>query len=211
MVFANTEPAATVFLNRSGYGKWYRREDWSGSVEPADHDLVQHTAQAGTLIVDCPAWAGSLCVSHAGTAVIRLEYSGRLSVSDTLTLGDAGGGRGELHVMDGDVVLRKSDDSALALINGRIHIEKNGALLWAGDRLDAVKRLFAAQRISLGAGRNDIPRQAPYDRIREQIRNPDAPPRIARPVLVGAREGRSLYADIDQINPGFTTVWVGDK
>ena len=161
--------------------------------------------------MDCPAWAGSLNVAHAGKAVLKLEYSGRLSVSDTLTLGDADGRRGELHLADGEVVLRKIDDGALAPIDGGIHIEKNGTLLWAGDRTDAVKRLFAAQRISLGAGRSDIPRQAPYDRIRERIRNPGAQPRAAQPVLIGEVGDKRLYADHDRINPGFTTVWVGEK
>lgn len=215
MVFKNTEPMVNTFLNHSGYNKWYMREDWSAAVEPADHDLVRHTAQAGTLIVDCPAWAGSLQVAHAEKAVIRLEFSGRLAITDTLTLGDAQGARGELHLTDGDVVLRNASADALELPNGTVHLEGNGTLLWAGDRVDDAATLLAEGRITLGRGRTDIPQAAPYDRVRRLIEEqrikaeggepeePGAP----EPVLVGQADGHGLFADFNRINPGFTTFW----
>jgi hypothetical protein len=208
VMFENTDPEVRRFRNHSGYNKWYMRKDWCGEVEPADHDIVKHTEQAGGLIVDCPAWAGTLDVAHSGKAVIRLEYSGRLSVSDTLTLGDAKGARGEIHLTEGELVLRKDADDALAVPNGSIHFEGNGVLLWAGDRVEAVRALMASGKITLGEGRTSVPQMRPYDRVWALLHRTDIPDRPAVPVLVGEVEGRALYADFNNIYDGFTTVWV---
>jgi len=208
MQFENTAPEIRSFRNHSGYSKWYMRKDWTGEVEPADHDVVRHTERAGTLIVDCPAWAGTLDVAHARKAAIRLEYSGILTVSDTLTLGDANGGRGELHLVDGTVTLRNADDRALNLPNGAIHIENNGLLLWAGDRKQAAKDLLAAGHITMDKGRRGVPQASPYDRRWREIHYPDDAERPARPVPIGRSGEHTLFADYDNINPGYTTFWV---
>jgi hypothetical protein len=215
MMFENTVPATNAFQNHSGWGKWYVREDWSASVEPADHDHVKHTAHAGALIVDCPAWAGTVEVAHADEAEIRIEYSGRLFVTDTLTLGNPEGGKGALTLIDGEVVLRQADDAALQLVDGRVHMEKNGVLLWAGDRRNAMKTLLDAGRITLGEGRVDLPEAAPYDRVRREILlaggDASAAARTPAPVSVGLVGERAVFADYDNINPGYTTFWVADS
>ncbi len=215
MMFENTEPTETTFQNHSGWGKWYVREDWSAEVEPADQDIVKHTEEPGTLIVDCPAWAGTLDIAHAETAAIRLAHSGRLFVSDRLTLGNAQGGRGVLQLLDGEVVLRSARADALEVANGGIHIERNGLLLWAGDRTDDVKALLADGHISLGEPRQGIPEAAPYDRVRREILaaagDETMLPRTPSPILVWQSGERAVFADYDNINPGFTTFWVGDN
>lgn len=209
LMFKNTEPEQMVFQNKSGHGKWYMREDWSTQVEPADHDHVKHTAYAGALIVDCPAWAGTLEVAHADKAVLQVGYSARLFVSDTLTVGSRNGGHGQVRLIDGELILRKAEDKALSLVAGDIHIGNNGTLLWAGDRTETMKKLFSDGRIQIGEGRHDIPRRAAYDRLWQAIHDSGTPLRVAVPVLLGMREdGTALYADYDNINPGFTTFWV---
>ena len=208
LMFKNTTPEVMVFQNKSGYGKWYMHKDWSSAVEPADHDHVKHTAFAGTLTVDCPAWAGTLEVAHAEDAVMQVEYSARLFVSDTLALGDKDGGRGLVRIKDGELILRMAEDAALSFPNGTLHIERNGTLLWAGDRIGAMKKLFTAGRVGVSDGRHDIPRRSAYDRLWHAIHDAGTPVRVAVPVLVGIREdGTALYADYDNINPGFTTFW----
>lgn len=214
MMFENTSAKTSHFTNQSGYGKWYMRNDWSAAVEPADHDHVKHTSQAGTLTVDCPAWAGTLEVAHAGQAAVRLEYSGRLFVSDTLTLGNSVGGKGKIELTAGELVLRKPDANALHVANGTIHMEKNGLLLWAGKRFDTVRSLFDAKRITLGESRKGIPEAAPYDRVKRAMlaagEDDSQRTRPASPVMIGQIGDRVLFADFDNINPGFTTCWVGE-
>jgi hypothetical protein len=193
------------------------RKDWCGEVEPADHDLVKHIGHAETLTVDCPAWAGTLDVAHAGKATLRMEYSGRLFVSDTLTLGDADGGRGDLQLVDGELILRKASADALVLTNGGIHMEKNGLLLWAGDRAADVKALLDTGKITLGSGRADIPQAAPYERVKREVEQALAAeegreykmPGAPQPILVGRAGDNAIYADFNNINPGFTTFWTG--
>lgn len=212
MIFKNIEPTITIFQNHSGYNKWYMRDDWSTGVEPADHDIVNHTAHPDTLIVDCPAWAGSMQIAHAEKAIVRIEFSGRLSISDLLMLGNTEGGRGELHLIDGDIVLRNPKTAALAAPNGHIHIEKNGVLIWAGNQIETAKALLSSKHITLGPGRNDIPQAAPYDYIRRNIEMQQrgetiTPPESPQPRLIGRIGLNGLYADFDKINPGHTTLW----
>jgi len=72
-----------------------------------------------------------------------------------------------------------------------------------------MREWYDAGRIQLGEGRHDLPQQAAHDRIRDAIQNPGKPERVPMPVLIGLREdGTTLYADYDNINPGFTTFWV---
>jgi hypothetical protein len=197
-IFLETEPTTRKFHNRTGYNKWYMRQDWCGEVEPADHDLVKHTEVAGTLVVDCPAWAGTLAAAHAEKAAIRLEYSGRLFVSDKLTLGDNKGGRGDLQLVDGEVVLRKASADALVLANGGIHMEKNGLLIWAGDRAADVKALLDAGRITLGPGRSDIPQAAPYDRVRWAIEQARAEQELQKKLVAAAENEAASVQQEDQ-------------
>jgi len=97
----------------------------------------------------------------------------------------------------------------LVFANGDLHFEKHGTLLWAGDRIEAMKKLFTAGKVHVADGRHDIPRRAAYDRLYQAINDAGTPIRVAVPVLVGIREdGTALYADCDNINPGFTTFWV---
>ena len=145
LVFLGTEPAASTYLGTSGYGKWYVQDDWDTALEPAANDLVQHTMVGDVLIVDAPAYAGTLTVSHPSTATVSIEAGGRLTVADTVALG--GSGVGDVNLVDGTLELTSDQAGALTVANGRVHIS-GGEILWAGDHVLDVHNLFAANAIS---------------------------------------------------------------
>ncbi len=183
-VFKNTDPQTMTYLNTSGYGKWYIHNDWTSGVEPADHDIVNHTSVADALIVDGPAYAGTLNLSHAAGAVIRIENRGSLSVTDKVSLGSAGD-VGHIHLIDGTLEIRNSESSALSFNDGYVHFEK-GTLRWAGDQIDRIQELYDSGAFSLGLGQ------------------PDGHSDTATPI--GHIGYSTLYAEFDE-SSGFTTVW----
>ncbi len=184
-VFENTEPQTMTYLNTSGYGKWYIRDDWTGGVEPADHDIVNHTSVADALTVDAPAYAGSLNVSHANGAVIRIEHAGSLAVTDKVSLGSAQG-TGNIELFDGTLEIKDSDSGALSVTSGIIHFDK-GTLRWSGRQIDRIQELQNAGVFSFGEGRPDG--------------HSDTATSITR------TQSATLYAEFDE-SSGYTTVWL---
>jgi hypothetical protein len=182
-VFENTAPETMTYLNNSGYGKWYIKDDWNSGVEPASNDIVNHTAVSGELTVDGPAYAGTLNVSNAATATISVEYSGSLTVTGTLSLGD-GSGHGDLNIEDGTVHVQ-----SLSVVDGDIHIDK-GTLLWAGDHISDIQSLYSGGHITFTGGQGG---KLSYSAT-----------------LIDQIGTSELYADYDNATSGYTTVWVTD-
>jgi hypothetical protein len=189
LVFENTAPETMTYLNTSGYGKWYIKDDWDSGVEPANNDIVNHTAVADVLTVDAPVYAGTFNVSNVATATVSVEYSGTLTVTDTLSLGDASGG-GELNLLDGILDIQNSSGGALSVVDGNIHIDK-GTLLWAGDHISGIQSLFAAGKISMAGGQDTM--------------------LSASATLISQTGSSQLYADYNNATAGHTTVWVTES
>jgi hypothetical protein len=184
-VFENTAPQTMTYLNTSGYGKWYMRGDWDSGVEPANNDIVNHTAIAEVLTVDAPAWAGTLNIAHADTAAVSIELGGKLKVANALSVGSAGSG--ELNLLYGSLELQSSLGSALSVADGNIHIE-NGTLLWAGNHISDIQAFYAAGKLTLAKGQDAM--------------------LSASGTLIGQYGQSKLYADYNNATPGYTTVWV---
>jgi hypothetical protein len=178
-VFENTAPETMTYLNNSGYGKWYIKDDWDSGIEPANNDIVNHTAVSGVLTVDGPAFAGTLNVSNAATATISVEYSGSLTVTDTLSLGDASG-HGDVNIEDGTVHVQ-----TLSVVDGDIHIDK-GTLLWAGNHISDIQSLYAAGALTFAGGQGG---KLSYSAT-----------------LIDQIGTSELYADYDNATSGYTTV-----
>ena len=187
-IFENTEPQPRTYLNTSGYGKWYIYSDWAEDVEPADHDIVNHTSVSDTLIVDGPAYAGTLNVSHEEGAVIRIENRGSLAVTDKVSLGSAGG-VGQIRLIDGTLEIRNSESSALSFNNADIHLEK-GTLRWAGNQIGRIQEHYDSGAFTLGQGQ------------------PDGHSDTA--ILIAREEYSTLYAEFDE-SSGYTTVWLTES
>lgn len=185
LLFESTAPETTTYQNASGYGKWYIHGDWDAGVEPANNDIVQHTAVAGVLTVDAPAYAGTLNIAHAGTATVAVETGGRLTIRDGITIG--GSGAGLLQLDDGVVRIMSNASSALSSAAGGIHMEK-GKIRWAGDHISDIQALYAAGAITFsnGGGRRAS--------LRGSVR-------IGK---VGTSALNAHYSDAS----GYTTVWV---
>jgi len=187
-VFENTAPETMTYLNTSGYGKWYVYGDWNGGVEPANNDIVNHTAVAAVLTVDAPAYAGTLNIAHADTATVSIKLGGKLNVTNTVSLGATGSGK--LDLLDGALKLQSSLSSALSVTNGNIHIEK-GTLQWAGNNVSAIQSLYTAGHITFANGRAGM---------------------LANPATLIGQNGLSkLYANYNNAAPGYTTVWATDS
>jgi hypothetical protein len=184
-VFVNTAPETMTYLNTSGYGKWYVYGDWDTGVEPANNDIVNHTAVAEALIVDAPAYAGTLNIAHADTATVSIQLGGKLNITNALSVGATGSG--ELNLLDGFLELKNSDSGAVSVTNGNIHIE-NGTLLWAGNHISDIQALYAAGKITLAKGQDAM--------------------LSASATLIGQYGQSKLYADYNNATPGYTTVWV---
>lgn len=151
LVFKNTAPQTLPYRNASGRGKWYAHSDWDAGVEPARHDLVQHTSVAGELIVDAPAYAGSVRIGHSGMATLSIRKGGHLRVSDRLAIGV--GGRGKVAALDGVVTLVSDKLTALSIGNsGKLHIER-GEVRWAGDHMQDARTLAGSGAITFTNGR----------------------------------------------------------
>jgi hypothetical protein len=187
LVFTNTGEETMTYLNTSGYGKWYVYGDWNSGVEPARNDIVNHTAVADVLTVDAPAYAGTLNIAHAGTAVLVVESGGDLVVANGVSVAASGGG--ELNLLDGILEIQNSSGGALSVVNGNIHIDK-GTLLWAGDHISDIQSLYAAGKISMAGGQNTM--------------------LSASATLIGQTGSSQLYADYNDATAGYTTVWVTD-
>jgi hypothetical protein len=185
MIFSNTAPETMTYLNTSGYGKWYVYGDWNGGVEPANNDIVNHTAVAEVLTVDAPAYAGTLNIAHADTAAVSIALGGKLNITHAVSLGAAGSGR--LNLLDGNLKLQSSLGSALSVANGNIHIE-NGTLLWAGNHISDIQALYAAGKLTLAKGQDAM--------------------LSASATLIGQYGQSKLYADYNNATAGYTTVWV---
>jgi hypothetical protein len=155
-IFTNTGPFTITYQGGSDYHKWYMQEDWDLGFEPADNDIVKHTAVASELIVDAPAYAGSLNIAHPGTAIVTLQFSGHLHVSDQLTIGTGNQGRGVLLLSDGVLELRNNSTNALLATNGGLHITK-GVLRWKGNHVARIQNLFASRNITIGTGQVGTP------------------------------------------------------
>lgn len=187
-IFENAEPQTRTFLNTSGYGKWYVRGDWTGEVEPADHDIVNHTSVADVLTVDAPAYAGTLNVSHADGTVVRVDIGGVLAVTNSLSLGSEDGA-GHVHLVDGSLEIRESSPSALSLTSGNIHFDK-GVLHWSGNQIVRIEELYDAGAFSLGQGQLEAHSNTA--------------------TAIAKTDNGTLYAAFDAAS-GYTTVWlVGD-
>jgi hypothetical protein len=187
-VFANTAPQTMTYQNTSGYGKWYMNDDWDSGIEPANNDIVNHTAVAEMLTVDAPAYAGTLNIAHAGTAIVSIETGGQLTVANGISLGASG--RGEIDLLEGSLKLKNSSGGALSVVNGNIHIE-NGVLLWAGNHVSAVASLYAGRQLSFAEGQGG---------------------KLSSSATLIAQIGiSSLYADYNNATSGYTTVWVTDS
>jgi hypothetical protein len=184
-VFQNTAPQTMNYLNTSGYGKWYVYGDWDSGVEPANNDIVNHTAAASVLTVDAPAYAGTLNIAHANTATVSIALDGKLNITNAISLGAAGSGA--IKLLDGTLTLKNSAGSALSVANGKIHIE-NGTLLWAGNHISDIQALYADGKISLAKGR--------------------VATLSSSATLIGEYGQSKLYADYNTATAGYTTVWV---
>lgn len=184
-IFENTEPQTRTFLNSSGYGKWYVYGDWDEGVEPADHDIVNHTSVPNALTIDAQAYAGALHVSHAQGAVIRLANGGILAVADSVSVGDSGS-PGRILLIDGTLEIRNDDRDALSVPDGKIHFSE-GTLSWAGDQIAAVEELYNAGAVSFGNGQVDNHSETA--------------------VVIAVEDQQTLYAEFDD-STGYTTVWL---
>jgi hypothetical protein len=147
--FRGTAPEPR-YLNTSGDGKWYLNDDWSGAVEPADNDLVEHTSVGGTLTVDARAYAGALEVGHAETATVAVRESGRLALADSISIGAAA--PGGLDLLGGVVRLENAAPGALSVGSGALHFER-GKLVWSGEHVAEIQALFDAGAITFADGR----------------------------------------------------------
>lgn len=154
LIFRNTAPEAMTYLNQSGYGKWFLRADWDTGREPADNDVVYHTAIAGVLTVDAPAYAGTLNVSHAGTATVRVAAGGRLTVGTAVSIGATG--PGVLELTAGALHIRNAPSNALSVASGSVHIE-SGELHWTGNHIEDIRALHAAQVLTFAKGQTIRP------------------------------------------------------
>ncbi|MFK7894688.1 MAG: PEP-CTERM sorting domain-containing protein [Myxococcota bacterium] len=181
--FQGTVAETMTFQNSSGLGKWYIKDDWDSGVEPANNDLVNHTAFAGELIVDAPVYAGTLNVSHPATAVVSIENGGQLEVSDQITVG---AGTGEIQLLDGGLTLLNDQASGLSVGAGGIHFEK-GTLEWAGDHVADLQSLVLSGGVTFSNGLSESP--------------------FGTGVLIGQVGGTELFASFDSPTPGATTAW----
>jgi hypothetical protein len=184
-IFENTLPETMTYLNTSGYGKWYVYGDWDSGVEPANNDIVNHTAGASVLTVDAPAYAGTLNIAHADTATVSIQLGGDLTVTNGISMGASG--RGEINLLDGFLELKNSASGSLSITNGKMHIE-NGTLLWAGNHISDIQSLYTAGKLTLAKGQDAM--------LSESA------------TLIGQYGQSKLYADYNNANPGYTTVWV---
>ena len=182
--FEDAAPETITYVNASGYGKWHLNGDWATGVEPANNDVVNHTAVGGEVDVDALSYAGTLNVSHAGTATVSVRAGGRLIVTDAVSIG--ANGAGEVRLMAGPMQIENSASNALSVGSGGIHL-KNGRLRWAGDHVSDIKALHAAGGISFADGRpmRAIPR---------------------RQDLVAAEGANLLFARFNATT-GYTSVW----
>ncbi len=184
-IFDNTEPQTRTFLNTSGYGKWYVWDDWDNGVEPADHDIVDHTSVAVALTVDAPAYAGYLNVSHPDGAVVRTDNGGVLAVTHSVSLGSSNGS-GYIRLIDGRMAIRDSSSSALSVSSGDIHFDK-GTLQWDGNQIARIQELHDEGAFTFGGGQ------------------PDTHSDTA--IVIAETEFSTLYAEYDA-SAGYTTVWL---
>ncbi|MEM7205775.1 MAG: hypothetical protein AAF628_36310 [Planctomycetota bacterium] len=184
LLFRNTDPVTITYRNTSGYGKWYLNDDWDTGAEPANNDIVQHTAVAGVLTVDAPAYAGDLIVAHAGTATVAVQSDGQLTVTGAMAIGTIG--NGALELLDGTVRLDNSASTALTLGTGALHLEK-GVLRWAGDHVGDIQSLYASGAITFANGQDAA--------------------RPATATLIAQTGPSSLYAEYDS-NADLTSVFV---
>ncbi|MFK7743098.1 MAG: hypothetical protein AB8H80_22480 [Planctomycetota bacterium] len=188
-VFEDTAPEARSYQNTSGYGKWYLRGDWAEGSEPANNDIVTHTATDDVLTVDSPAYAGTLTIAHPNTATVAIQSGGELTVTGTLHVGSAGTGTGSVQLFDGMLRLDSSQTSALAVApsGSNVHMER-GEIRWSGDRTSDVQALYAAGQITFGNGR-------------------DAAGPTTSVTLIAQNGSSCLYADYDATSDE-TTVFV---
>lgn len=197
--FKNFAPETMTYRNTSGYGKWYVYDDWDTGVEPANNDTVEHTEVPATLIVDAPAYAGTVNISHANTATLSVQQGGELTVSTGISIGASG--VGALDVIDGRLRIDGSSTAALSVTSGRIHIEK-GEILWAGNHVSDIKALHGANAITFANGR-------PTQATSTQLSLVGSPVANNQPVQIGRVGASLLYASYDSTS-GYTKVWAAE-
>jgi len=92
------------FNNGAGDGAWENAQNWSLAEAPRPLDNVRHESVAGNLLVNSTAYAGSLSVSHAGTASVQFLPGARMEVAGDVVMGGAGlNGVGHLQLDGGDL------------------------------------------------------------------------------------------------------------
>ncbi len=211
--FVNTAPETMTYLNNSGYGKWYLNDDWDRGVEPADNDLVNHTAVADVLKVDAPAYAGSLIVAHADTAAVEVDipFDGRFAISSSLVIGTNAAAPGKLELnrgllsvgsfcqvaensivnLNGGSFQVEGDDSAALVMDNTALMQIAGGLLqWKGNRISDLDPLISSGVIRAVNG--------PTNMLSESW---DAS---------WTNGSNILFADYNDVSNGYTTLWAFD-
>ncbi len=184
LVFQNTAPETMTYLNTSKSGKWYIHNDWDRGTEPANHDIVNHTAVTDVLVIDAPSYVGTLNVSHANQATISIQSGGDLSVTDKITLGVSGSGKVELA--NGSLRIHHRNADALSVINGSIQFQ-SGTMVWTGNHIQEIQALFAAGKLTSEKGKSVT--------LNEQA------------IRIGQSGKCGIFADYDHENSGNTRVW----
>ncbi len=182
--FEDTAPQEMTYRNLSGFGKWSINDDWDSAVEPANNDIVNHTAEGGALIVDATAYAGTLNVTHPSRAIVSIENGGRLVVADRIALGASG--PGQLRLIDGELILLEDQPDAITVSTGNLYLER-GTLEWTGDHIADLRTLFQAGAIRFNRGGTTSP--------------------VAGGVPIGRLGTNLLLAAFDPAT-GTTTAWV---